>query len=438
MKNKKSFPGISPIITLVLLFCLLASCSEPTEIIFTHGPDDTGVTEKLIRQFNEQNTGKIHVTWQEGARLSNEYYRELEKALESGTSDIDVLSADVVWTSTFAQRGWVKDISQQFFADYEPEQFLSAALNSASYKNQIWGVPWYTDLGILYYRKDLLQKYGYDYPPTTWEDLTTMANTIQDATFTKYGYVFQGGNYEGGVANACEFIWNAGGQVLFGDLSIEEEGQQAPLLMINSQEAIAGIEAAQNLRTAGVAPADISTYKEAECLAAFKNGDAVFMRSWPTAHQQLFADNSPIGPKHVGVAALPVSERGNRSYSCLGGWNLMVNASASEEEQEAAWAFIRFLADEKQQRMLANEGGHLPALRALYEDEELIAAVPAIGLAKQVMPNARLRPVTPYYMELSPDIAWAFSESLNGNLSAVAAVESIEGLFRAALVANDE
>jgi multiple sugar transport system substrate-binding protein len=116
----------------------------------------------------------------------------------------------------------------------------------------------------------------------------------------------------------------------------------------------------------------------------------------------------------------------------------MVNASASEEEQKAAWTFIRFLADEKQQRTLANEGGHLPALRVLYEDEALIAAVPAIGLAKQVMPNARLRPVTPYYMELSPDIAWAFSESLNGNLSAVAAVESIEGLFRAALVANDK
>lgn len=438
MKNRKFKTYLFSSFTLVLLFFLLTSCSEPTEIVFTHGPDDTGTLKALVQQFNDQYDGKIHVTWQEGARLSNEYYRELEKDFESGTSDIDVLSADVVWTSTFADRSWVENVSEQFFADYEPDQFVPTALNSASYRNQVWGVPWYTDLGILYYRKDLLQKHGYDYPPTTWDDLITMANTIKNATFIKNGYVFQGGNYEGGVANACEFIWNAGGQVLFGDLSIDDEDQQAPLLMINSQESIAGIEAAQNLISTGISPSDVYTHKEAESLDAFKNGDAIFMRSWPTAYRQLFASGASIKLTDVGVAALPVSKRGNQSYSCLGGWNLMVNANSSEEEKKAAWKFIAFLTDEKQQQTLAEKGGNLPALRHLYEDEALASKVPAITLAKQVMPNARLRPVTPHYMELSPDIAWAFSESLQGNLSAVAAVESIEGLFQAALVAGNE
>jgi multiple sugar transport system substrate-binding protein len=414
------------------------SCSEPTEIVFTHGPEDSGTLKQLIDQFNEQNAGDIHVTWKEGARLSNEYYHELEKAFESGSNDIDVLSADVVWTSTFAERGWVTDVSLPFFEDYQADDFVAAALNSASYHNKVWGVPWYTDLGILFYRKDLLQKHGYDYPPTTWADLTTMATTIQNKTFIKHGYVFQGGNYEGGVANACEFIWNAGGQILFGDLSIDDDDQQTSLLMINSQEAIAGIEAAQNLVSAGISPADVYTYKEAEALADFSNGDALFMRSWPTAYRQILSSNVQIAPEALGVAALPVSQRGNHSYSCLGGWNLMVSTTSNEKEQEAAWAFIEFLTDEQQQRTLAREGGHLPAMRSLYEDDALIAEVPAIGLAKKVLPNARLRPVTPYYMDLSPDIAWAFSESLQENLSAVAAVESIEGLFQAAIVAGKD
>lgn len=421
---------------LLSVFAIVTSCSEPTEIVFTHGPDDTGVIAQLVEQFNEIHEGDIHVTWQEKARLSNDYYHELEKAFESGTADVDVLSADVVWTSTFAERGWVKEVSSEFFEDYEASTFVPAALNSVSYRNEVWGVPWYTDLGILYYRKDLLEQHGYNYPPTTWSDLSTMAQTVQKATFIKHGYLFQGGNYEGGVANACEFIWNAGGQVLMGDLSITSDEAQMPLMMINSQEAITGIEAARQLVASNIAPAETYNLKEAETAAAFRNGDALFMRSWPTAYRQVLAEGSPLQMKDVGVAALPVSSRENRSYSCLGGWNLMISALADEQKQAAAWTFIQFLTDEAQQRTLAELGGNLPALRHLYDDSELVASVPAIGLAKQVMPNARLRPVTPHYMELAPDIAWAFSETLRDNLSAVAAVESIEGLFQNALAAQ--
>ncbi|RME95536.1 MAG: ABC transporter substrate-binding protein [Bacteroidetes bacterium] len=423
---------------LLILFLLLTACTKPTEIVFTHGPDDSGTLAQLIADFNAQHKGDIHVTWQEGARLSNEYYRELEKAFLSGTSEIDVLSADVVWTSSFAEHGWVEQLSQPFFADYEPADFVVEALNSASYRSEVWGVPWYTDLGILFYRKDLLQEHGFHHPPVTWTDLIIMADSIQRNTFIKYGYVFQGANYEGGVANACEFIWNAGGQILVGDLSIDLDEPEPPLLSINSQEAIKGIESAQNLIASGIAPPDTYLYKEAETLATFKNGDAVFMRSWPTAYHQILASDAPITAADLGVAPLPVSERGNRSYSCLGGWNLMINASTSAAEKEAAWTFIRFLTAEQQQRTLARKGGNLPTLRSLYEDQALIAAVPAIGLAKQVMPNARLRPLTPHYMELAPDIAWAFSEALQGNLSAVAAVESIEGLFLSQVVTNRE
>lgn len=427
-----------PLFSLLVLCCLLSACSEPTEIVFTHGPDDSGALKQLVHQFNAAHAGDIHVTWKQSARLSNEYYHELEKSFESRDTDIDVLSADVVWTATFAERNWVKNLSHRFFEDYQASAFVPEALNSVSYQNEVWGVPWYTDLGILYYRKDFLQQFGFTAPPATWTELAIMAHTIKDANFTKYGYVFQGGNYEGGVANACEFIWNAGGQVLLGNFSIDDETAQAPLLMINSQEAIQGIEDAQNLVAGGVAPSDVFQYKEAEALAAFENGDAIFMRSWPTAYHQIVSQQTPISAADVGVAALPVSKEGNPSYSCLGGWNLMVSAFASEEEQEAAWVFIEYLTDEMQQRTLALQGGNLPALRSLYDDEALIAQVPAIGLAKQVLPNARLRPVTPDYMELAPDIAWAFSESLQENLSAIAAVETIEGLFRAATVVSNE
>ncbi|MEL6657374.1 MAG: ABC transporter substrate-binding protein [Bacteroidota bacterium] len=437
MRTKQHTSYLFPSLSTILLLFLITSCSEPTEIIFTHGPDDTGTLQQLIDEFNAQHTSDIHVTLQEGARLSNDYYRELEKEFSSGTSDIDIISTDVVWTSTLAEQGWVKDISQQFFTDYRAEDFVSAALNSVSYRNTVWGVPWYTDLGILYYRKDLLHKYGYDHPPTTWAQVHEIAKKIQDDSFIEYGYLFQGGNYEGGVANACEFIWNAGGQIMLGDLSIAGDDPHVPLLTINSEEAIKGLEEALTLVANGIAPAEVYTHKEAESLAAFKNGDALFMRSWPGVYTQILSADSPITADALGVAALPVSQNGSASYSCLGGWNLMLSASSSAEEQEAAWTFIQFLTAEDQQRTLAEQGGNLPAIRSLYQDEELVTAVPALGLAMRVLPNARLRPVTPFYMEFAPDIAWAFSELMQGNLTSIAAVESMEGLFQNAMVARD-
>ncbi|MEO0877575.1 MAG: extracellular solute-binding protein [Bacteroidota bacterium] len=282
-----------------------------------------------------------------------------------------------------------------------------------------------------------MPKYGYDHPPTTWAQVHEIAKKIQDDSFIEYGYLFQGGNYEGGVANACEFIWNAGGQIMLGDLSIAGDDPHVPLLTINSEEAIKGLEEALTLVANGIAPAEVYTHKEAESLAAFKNGDALFMRSWPGVYTQILSADSPITADALGVAALPVSQNGSASYSCLGGWNLMLSASSSAEEQEAAWTFIQFLTAEDQQRTLAEQGGNLPAIRSLYQDEELVTAVPALGLAMRVLPNARLRPVTPFYMEFAPDIAWAFSELMQGNLTSIAAVESMEGLFQNAMVARD-
>ncbi|MEL7424054.1 MAG: extracellular solute-binding protein, partial [Bacteroidota bacterium] len=241
------------------LLSLLVSCSESTEIVFTSGPDDTGTVQRLVDEFNAQYAGEFYVDFQVKSRLSNEYYRALERELSSGNSDIDLLSADVVWTSTFAEQGWVKDLSQLLFTEYQAKDFVPTALNSVSYRNSVWGVPWYTDLGILYYRKDLLQKYGYNNPPTTWTQVRSISQKIQNDNFIKYGYLFQGGNYEGGVANACEFIWNAGGQIMLSDLTMASNDPHIPLLNINSDEAIDGLQEAVSLVSNGVAPGDVHT-----------------------------------------------------------------------------------------------------------------------------------------------------------------------------------
>lgn len=430
------------IVPLIILSLLLSNCSEktPTELTFAFGPDDSGAVAELIESFNQTHQGEIHVTWQEGSRVSNEFFREIEKDQLSDKPVMDIIGADVVWTAALAHQGLAKDLSKMFYDNYETADFNKAALNSTIYQSKIWGMPWYMDAGILYYRKDLLATNGFDRPPVTWSELKQMAKTIMANDGPKYGYVFQGANYEGGVVNACEFIWNAGGNILISDLSsgseIDESSEDVNIITINSEAAKLGLQEAQDMISSGVSPEIVSTFKERETAQAFADGDAIFMRAWPTAYPTLEADDAQVTTDQFALAPLPVSEFGMESYSCVGGWNLVASNGIDPDKEEAAIKFIKFMTDTRQQKDLALNGGTLPTLRKLYEDERLLRKAPVVDFARQVIQNTRIRPITPKYMELSPDIAWTFNEVLKGNLNPTEAVETMQGQMEDVLAAN--
>ncbi|PHN02973.1 ABC transporter substrate-binding protein [Flavilitoribacter nigricans] len=430
------------ILPLLLVSLFLSNCSEKstTELNFAFGPDDSGAVADLIEAFNQTYKGEIQVNWQEGSRVSNEFYREIEKDQSSDNPSMDIIGADVVWTAALAHAGWARDLSNNFYDNYQTNDFNEASLNSTIYQSKIWGMPWYMDAGILYYRKDLLAANGFDHPPVTWSELKQMAKTIMANDGPKYGYVFQGANYEGGVVNACEFIWNAGGNFLISDLSIgseiDESSDEVNIITINSDAAKMGLTEALDMITSGVSPEVVSNFKERETAAAFANGDAIFMRAWPTAYPALEAGDTKVTTDQFALAPLPVSEFGMQSYSCLGGWNLVISNHIDADKEEAAWKFIQFMTDARQQKELALNGGTLPTLQQLYSDERLMRKAPVVDFARQVIQNTRVRPITSKYMELSPDIAWTFNEVLKGNLNPTEAVETMQGQMEDVLAAN--
>jgi multiple sugar transport system substrate-binding protein len=409
------------ILAKVVFFPLLVgfgmSCQkpDPVQIVFAFGPEDQGTISSLIERFNHAREGEIEVTWRVGSRLSNEFYEELASELPNESSNIDVFGADVVWTPAFASRGWVTDLSSKFYTVFNPNDFIEASMKSVVYQFRVWGIPWFTDAGMLYYRKDLLEEHGFSSPPQTWEELKDMCRKIMAETDIKSGFVFQGDAYEGGVANACEFIWNAGGSILMGDLSIavSSEPQELPeILTFKSEEVRDGIVEAHGLIESGVSPEEVTTYRELESIQQFTSGDAIFMRGWPSAYGQIMDPSSTIKVEQVGVAPLPVSNPEIDSYSCLGGWNLMINENASDEEKDAAWAFILYLSDKESQKYRAIEAGTLPSFKSLYEDPELTSRVQVVDLARNIMGNTRVRPITPHYMDLSTLISSTFQTML--------------------------
>lgn len=411
--------------------------SQPTEIIFAFGPDDSGTLQPLIDAFNREHEGDVRVRWREMARASDAYYRQLVSDFEADAADMDVFGADAVWTAPLVENGWVQNLTRRFHDVYDPDEFVEPALRSASYRFRIWGVPWYTDAGVLFYRRDLLEQNGISEPPQTWEDLIATAQQIKQASGLPHGFVFQGDEYEGGVANALEYIWNAGGRVmtLRGTVAATpgQSMMEPNVINVNTPDAAAGLDTARRMIEEGVTPSAVTRFREEEAWNEFLAGRAVFMRNWPYVYGLLDTEVSQLTADQIGIAPIPSSSAEQTGYSCLGGWNLMVNDRSSDAKQDAAWRFLQYLTAPAQQKNRAIEGGFLPTRPAVYDDPEVQAQAPGIGLSRTAVDRARIRPVSPYYMDLSPRIARAFTRTLQGAFTGQEAVSRLENELHAVL-----
>ncbi len=411
------------------------------QLNFLHGPDDSGTIQAIINKFNREYEGRIAVNWIKAGRLSDQQYRELISEFTVESSNLDVITADIPWTAAFAKNRWVTDLTGKFFRTFKQKDFLESTLNAASYQYKVWGVPWYSDVGMIYYRKDLLEKSGYSSPPNTWDELGEMSAKIVQDEKIENGFVFQGAEYEGGVANALEYIWNSGGRVLTGNISVAATfGQNVidpNVITINSENAARGLDTARSLVANGISPQSVTEFRELQCSQNFLSGNSVFMRNWPYAYGLIFdPSTSSITKEQVGIWKLPTSEIDGRSYSCQGGWNLMINKYCKEGKIDAAWTFIEYLTSPEQQRFMALNGGFFPTRSDLYDDTSIQQKVPPILLGAEAIRNSRIRPVTPFYHQISPRIAKVFTSTLKGSYNGSEAVTILEKELRTILRKN--
>ena len=383
-----------------------------SKVVFTL-PDLAGSSPRLIDKFNEQNKGKFQVAYRAIALESQEYFDRLKTEFQAGGGETDVIVGNVPWTAEFAENGWIVDVSSRFPED-EQSKFVNGQIQSLTYQGKIWGVPWLADAGLLFYRNDLLEHSGFSEPPKTWEELKEMAKKVVRDSGTRYGFVFQGANNESGVCNGLEYIWTHGGEVLDGDRVI-----------IDSPESVAGLTAEQSMISERVSPQAVASYTVGEADVAFVNGDAVFCRNWPYMYGAAGdPEFSKITLNQVGVSALPVGEGQSQIASCLGGWNMLI--SASSEMKDEAWEFVRYMTSKESQKMQTLSASSLPTLNALYDDREILEEVPVVALSKEALQNARPRPVSPYYSQMSRTMAEQFNKVLTGATSPEEAVETLQ------------
>ena len=390
-----------------------------TNLVFSFGPDSSGSLQSVIDKFNKQYKGKIQVTYRQMPSDTDSYFNQLRTELQAGASPIDIIGGDVTWPAQLAENGWILDLSGRFKPQMR-QKYVDAAIQSVSYKNGIWGVPFFTDAGLMYYRKDLLDKSGISKPPQTWGEFKGVAKQVRDESGTKYAFVFQGAEYQGGIVDAMEYVWSHGGNAL---------NSKNQSVVINKPDSVNGLKTERSMITDGVAPQIVTIYKEPETAAAFLNGETVFARNWPYMYG-LISDptQSSLKLDQVGISAIPHSG-GFQSYSGLGGWNMYLNA-ASKNKADAAWEFMMFVTSPTIARSRAINGGFLPPLKSLYEDQSILQKVPVARFAKNALQSAKPRPVSPYYSDLSIVMSQKFAQTLRGGAQPKQAAQSLAAEMR--------
>lgn len=408
----KRFSMTALLASTILVLPGLAAAQTDLKIYISsqHQPD---VWRQVLDQF-EQKHDDIKVTIETGGNTSEAQSQYLNTVMSAKDSSLDIMVLDVVRPAQFAAAGWTVPIE-----GVDMSAYLPAYAEANTIDGKVVALPAFSDAMFLYYRKDLLEKYGLQ-PPTTWEELRASAKTVLEGEKNAelQGLSFQGKAIEGAVCTFLLPYWSQG-------KNFTENGK----LTMDAPAAQSSLELWKSFVTDGTAKKNISEVATDDTRKEFEAGNVLFAVNWSYAWAQSQADGSPVQGK-VGVAHMPAMPGGS-SATCLGGWEWGVSAY-SKHPQEAV-DLVKFLSSPDVARHMAVHGSLMPAFPQVFDDPEVLAAVPWFADAREVVQTARPRPVTPRYAEVSEVLRTTFNAVMANVTEPQAAVAEIESRLRRVL-----
>ena len=398
-----------PAVLIVLLMLVLAGCGDDGDsggsspetkdakkvtqakaqgdVTWCIGKDTTGAFRTVVDNFNKQNPN-ANATLLELPESADEQRRLQIQRLRAKSSQCDVLGMDVIWTAEYAAQGWLLDVSDS--VEKNKDQFIESTLDTARYQDKYWAIPFNTNAGFVYYRTDQAKE-----APASWEDMLQQAQ--QDD-----GFIFQGARYEGLTVNFLELLYSGGGNVVNDDATEATADTQEVRDVLSFMKK--GIDD-------GAIPKAVTTYMEEESRRAFEAGRATFMRNWPYAYA--LGKDSQIADE-FDVTTFP-SYKGKEGAGVLGGYNLAI--SAYSENPEGALAFAEFATSADQQVPQVTEASLPSVVTSVYDRPEVKKALPFAAELRKAVEQAKPRPVSPVYPQISEAIYTNVYAALQGDKS---------------------
>jgi len=303
---------------------------------------------------------------------SDQSYAQLARNFSSKSSSFDVMMVDVVWPGAFAP--YLVDLKKKL--GKESKSHVAGIVQNDTINGKLVAMPWFGDYGILYYRTDLLKKYGYKAPPKTWNELFKMAAKIQTgerkSNDSFYGFVFQGNAYEGLTCDSLEWLASAGGGHFIDNGKVTINNKQAQTILDGFRTNLGKIS-----------PKNVTTFQEDQTQTAFTTGNAAFARNWPYMYANATKSDSKVAGK-FNVTVLPHGAKGG-SVGTVGGWQLAV--SKYSKHKDAAIEFVRYATSAPTETWNATQWSLVPTRVAVAKNKAVVKTNPYLKPAVASVPR---------------------------------------------------
>ncbi len=374
-------------------------------IHYCQGKDTNGSAHQLVAEFNKKYGSQGYkVTLTEFPASADQQRQQFIQRQQAKSNDCDVFSSDVIWTAEFASQHWLYDMTP--YINQARSKYIAAPLQTVHYGGKYWGVPESSDAAFLFYRPSITPN-----PPSTWQQV------YQDAA-QHGGIVYQGAAYEGLTCDFLELAFAAGGQVLSPD------GKKSAF---NSPANVKALTLMVDGIKGNSAPKAVTTYMEPETDQAWDTGKYAFMRNWTYAYA---ADNTGKMKGQYKVAPLPTFEGAGKA-GILGGHNSVI--SVYTKNPGLALKFADFYASEAWQKTQLLKYSQAAIIPGVYSEPDVTKAVPYAAELLQALSQAKARPVSPVYPQISEAIYTNVNDALAGRKSPQAAIQAADSQITKAL-----
>jgi len=407
----------------ILGFNLLSACNgQPVTLSFVVPQIEAEFWKPLIEQFEARNPNiridlaNDHLNNQQALDSTDGLKGAYLTDFNSKPPSYDLVYMDIIWVPEFAEKGWLMDLTDKFEQEKLKGEFLISEVDNGVYNNKLYRIPFRTDVGVLYYRKDLLKKVN-EKPPETFEDLFRISQKLKGQQVVEWGYLWPGQHSEGLVAMFVEVLEGYGGFWInqSGDVGVEQP------------EAIEAVKFLRRTIEQGISPQSLLTYSDSEVNKLFLDGEAVFLRHWPAFWVDANSDKSSIRGK---IAIQPmVHAEGQGSGVCKGGWGFGI-AKTTKHKKEALQV-IKFLTSAAAQRQFTLAYGSVPSRRKLFFDPKIVARYSHYPELLNVIDKYWIsRPRIPQYGPASCILQKYLSEALDPELNTYSPQEAMQNAAR--------
>ena len=369
----------------------------------------------LLETAFETENPDIDIRLVEGPNASDSVENLYTTSFLLGDSPYDLVYADVVWIPKFAAAGWLRNLSD-YVDPAELGAFLAADIQAGTYQEGFYRMPFRSDMGMLYYREDILNQLGLD-PPNTFQELIDASKRAQAETDIKWGFTWQGAQYEGLICDYLEVLTGSGGFWVNPDT--KEVGLDRP-------EAVEALQFLKSTIDQGITPPGVTNYLEEDSLRPFENGDTLFLRNWP----YVWAEANKAGSVVQGKIQLKpmVHAEGKSPAATLGGWGFGI--AKTTPHPEAAWRVVDYFTSAAAQKEFVLAYAYVPSRRNLFTDPDILAKYPhyeqLLAVAEETVP----RPPVGQYAQVSDILQRYLSAAITDQMTPLNALKAAAGETR--------